>query len=1488
MISAETKTYGVSTGYGAAILTGIIGVIVSAALFVLVASGTSHIAETNFKHSADDRQADIQSGVNGYIKAVKSMQALLEISNIDIAQKEFFHIADAFRHDNPGVLDLSRAIRVRSADRSAFEAKIRASGRPNFQIRERDANGQWVPAGERPEYFPVLGGETPSSDPRIDGYDYFEEPAKHQALVRAAETGQIVSAEPAELIMGGRGFLSWAPIYRFGAPTDTVAQRRDNLIGYATLIVRISDMIESILTASAENEVDIYLSDPNASPGNQFIYWRPWPNREAPPPTPSEANLRAGVHWEGAVTFADRQWNMIITPATPLAGGIWGWEALSVLVAGLFLTGVLVAYLSISRRHTLKLLASEAELAEAQSIAHVGNWSFDAVSDTSVFSVESYRILGVEPGKFDGSYAAYLARIHPEDRPIFQRAFAESMAAHAEYICDYRIVMDDGTVKWVHDTGRHLYDSHGRHGRTYGTMQDITAVKRTEEIIRQGEAETRKSKQVLEGILNAIPVRVFWKNRNLVYLGCNEIFARDAGFSTPADLIGKDDYQMGWRHEADLYRRDDRHVIESGVAKHFIEEQQTTPDGKEITLLTSKLPLRGPSGEIEGVLGTYMDITDRKQAETRLRDSEERFRTIFNSVSDAVFTHDMETGRFLDVNRRVTELFGYTREDALRSDMGMLSVNVPPYTQADALRRLTAARSAETEPFEWHFKRQDGSTFWGEVTLRRAAFGAQEVVLSTIRDITDRKRRDDLLDAIASGAADMIESRVLGSAIPKVLERVASAAGAQRAYLLGNRHVRDGRVVAWERHEWRSFDLAEELQHPIVDTVDAYAPGFARWKILLDDGRPISSLVANLPEGEQRALKETGLRSIFVLPITINGQWWGEIGLGDCTSDRVWTSVEVDALRTLAEIVGTAATQAQYVKELTDANTIVENSPTILFRLAGEPSLPMMYISHNIVRFGHEPTKFLNTPGWYASLAHPEDREKLENAMGRALAKNAQEATVEFRFRTGTGAYRWVENRFTPVRDSAGRLVEIEGIIVDITERKAAAEKIELLARTDPLTGLANRATFNERLGYAFSAAKRGGSTFAVLYLDLDHFKDINDTLGHPAGDQLLKTVAERFKNNVRESDLVARLGGDEFAVLQTDIADASVAGVLAAKIQGLLAAPITLGASELHITTSIGISLYGPEVENAEAMLAQADLALYRAKEEGRNRYSFHSGDLDEEVRERVTLAEELRTAIDKDQFELYYQPQVELVSGRIIGMEALVRWNHPTRGILMPGLFLPIAEKTGSILALGRWVTDHACHQLKLWRDAGMALPVVAVNLSLAQIKSGEELFRDIGEILKKWGLAPGDLELDVTESMLAQATWAQNNILERLHRLGVRIALDDFGGEYSSLEYVRKYQVSHLKIAKPLVDRAAQEPDRAATIRAIVGLARDLGIDVIAEGVETENQRALLISMGSNAEAQGFYFSEPVPAERTLDLLRQGNLLPVAKSQPLPERT
>ena len=459
---------------------------------------------------------------------------------------------------------------------------------------------------------------------------------------------------------------------------------------------------------------------------------------------------------------------------------------------------------------------------------------------------------------------------------------------------------------------------------------------------------------------------------------------------------------------------------------------------------------------------------------------------------------------------------------------------------------------------------------------------------------------------------------------------------------------------------------------------------------------------------------------------------------------------------------------------------------------------------------------------------------------------------------------------FASLLSSAGAVLYLRSSLRHARRLMQANGEIMTLAQRDLLTGLFNRREFNARLATLFADGRSGRAPFAVLYFDLDHFKDVNDTLGHPTGDRLLKQVAERVQSVVRQSDVVARFGGDEFAIILTN-ADAATAMTLATRINDILAQSFTIDGNQVHITASIGIALCTADTATPETLVMHADVALYRAKEDGRNCSRFHSADLDHEVHERVTIAEDLRTAVANGELRLHYQPQVELDSGRIIGVEALLRWQHPKRGLLDPSTFIGVAERTGHIVALGEWAFDEACRQMWKWTDRGIAPAFVAVNVSASQFRAGAHFERSIAASLSRWQVDPAAMEVELTEFVLMEVKQHHNEGLERVRQLGLRIAIDDFGTGYSSLSYLTNYTVNRLKIAQELVFGVMKDLRNASVVRTAIRLADELGIGCIAEGVENASQVKFLIAAGC-LHGQGYHFSRPLDANRMTEVLAE----------------
>jgi len=417
---------------------------------------------------------------------------------------------------------------------------------------------------------------------------------------------------------------------------------------------------------------------------------------------------------------------------------------------------------------------------------------------------------------------------------------------------------------------------------------------------------------------------------------------------------------------------------------------------------------------------------------------------------------------------------------------------------------------------------------------------------------------------------------------------------------------------------------------------------------------------------------------------------------------------------------------------------------------------------------------------------------------------------------------------------------------------------------------------FVETLQLEIARAHRGGSGFAVLYIDLDHFKDVNDIMGHPIGDLLLQQIAERLNTIGRETDTIARFGGDEFAIIVAGVHEPSDAAVVADKVLKAVAAPFSIQGIDMRSGASIGIAIHGPDAPDAETLLSHADVALYRAKAEGRGTFRFFTDAMDTEVRARVMLGTELREAISSEQLFLMYQPQADLETGRIIGLEALVRWQHPKRGLIMPGEFIQVAEKTGLIVMLGHWVLHEACRQTKEWLDARLVVPSISVNVSALQFKTPLALEADIAEILAETLLPPELLELELTESVYMEVSQEHDDVLLRLHEAGVRVAIDDFGTGYSSLDYLSRFPASRVKIAQSFMPGLTATSKSAAIVRAAIGLAHELGMDVVVEGVETAEQLALVRLWGAS-KIQGYYFSRPLSVGDTASVLRAGKIIP-----------
>jgi diguanylate cyclase (GGDEF)-like protein len=522
------------------------------------------------------------------------------------------------------------------------------------------------------------------------------------------------------------------------------------------------------------------------------------------------------------------------------------------------------------------------------------------------------------------------------------------------------------------------------------------------------------------------------------------------------------------------------------------------------------------------------------------------------------------------------------------------------------------------------------------------------------------------------------------------------------------------------------------------------------------------------------------------------------------------------------------------------------------------------------------PEDFLGRP--LIEVLPAEVAQAVLQAMARALNRGDLQSVV-YKLRMGDGMHHY-EARIAP--SGADKVV---AVVRDVTPQKLNEEKIRRLAYFDTLTGMPNRQHFIERLDRELVRARRENRQLALLFLDLDGFKRINDTLGHATGDYLLQAVAERLRQKLRAGDIVsrpalddltphfARLGGDEFTVVLPDIEDVSAVSQIAQRVQSVLSQPFRIGSDDITVTSSIGVALFPDDGEDAAALLKHADTAMYHAKDQGRNNWQLYDKALTDKAMARLSLENDIRKGLEMEQFLLFYQPQVLCDDGRIVGMEALIRWQHPERGLISPADFIPVAEESGLIIPMGEWVIRTACRQVQAWRGSGLSTPRVAVNLSARQLRAPDFIPR-VAAIIAETGIPADLLELELTESILMDSELQRIEGLHQLRALGVHFSIDDFGTGYSSLAYVKRFPIGMLKIDQSFVRGLPHSANDVGITTAIIAMAHSLDLDVIAEGVETCEQRAFL-QKAECQKLQGYLFSPPVPAEKMERLLREARI-------------
>ncbi len=820
--------------------------------------------------------------------------------------------------------------------------------------------------------------------------------------------------------------------------------------------------------------------------------------------------------------------------------------------------------------------------------------------------------------------------------------------------------------------------------------------------------------------------------------------------------------------------------------------------------------------------------SEYQQMKKKLREIEKQLLAIYELSSDVIYTLNCDF-RPISISSSVERQLGYCAEELIGKPFNDLNIIAPESLEAAFKDALEVLSGGTVPAAEYVFIRKDGSRLIAEVSGSPLMEDGKIIgVISVARDITDRKQAEEKLresenryrflfnyavDGMVVGNAETGELTDCNQALCRMVERDRTELiGQHQSILHPENDLENGLSTSFRVHQ--AGDKAQIVEDRLVSKSGKIIPvEINATKIRIGEHEHLLGIFRDITE---RKLAEEALRESHERQRLEQDRL--ELIL-KTAQDGFWL---VDASTGhLVEINEAAASMLGYTREelLTSglADIDAQWSPEEL---------------------GQEMQKIKTTGNALFTTRH--------------YVKGGQIIDVEISVN-----YMPATNQFF-------------SFIRDITERRRTEEKILYLATHDTLTGLPNRSMFSQLLNHAIPAAQRYQRQFAVLFIDLDRFKIINDTLGHEAGDQLLQEIATRLKQSLRASDVVARQGGDEFVILIEEVSDLSQVATVAHKILTSIVKPVTLMGQECHITASIGICMYPKDAEDGESLIKNADIAMYLAKEEGKNNYQFYSKDIQAKSLERQSIEANLRFALERNELSLHYQAKVDFKTNAITGVEALLRWQNPYLGSVTPTQFLPVAEETGLIVSIGKWVMKAACAQNVAWQQQGLPAVCMAVNLSLLQLMD-DNLIDDIRTALNDSGMAPNLLELEITESMVMHNPTQMITVLAKIKSLGVRLALDDFGTSYSSLSKIKHFPIDTLKIDRSLIRNVPQDAEDKAITAAIIAMGKALSLTVVAEGVETVEQMNFLKDHSCN-EMQGYYFSKPIIPEQFADLLRK----------------